>query len=223
MQRACPGRVGWQGPRSTIRRAHGGRRVRGRGRSRRRGGAMTGGNVATVIARPPPWSLRAHRGRGRRGRGFGRDIRRACTQSRGWRCNYPDGMGYAAGQHTCPLQARMRTPPNGCASCSWIASPRAPTPSSRRGTQPDAGPSRAPGKFQVMRDERRQTISPLAGRKLAGKAGGFLMRLTRVDEGAACKATRHMAMDGNIRLADLARTPTAATELFQPRRGKRGP
>ncbi|MEZ5444361.1 MAG: ANTAR domain-containing protein [Gammaproteobacteria bacterium] len=77
--------------------------------------------------------------------------------------------------------------------------------------------------FQAMRDELEQTKSTLAERKLVEKAKGVLMRQTRMDEEAAYKAMRKMAMDRNIKIVDLARTLIAATELLEPQGRKRGP
>lgn len=77
--------------------------------------------------------------------------------------------------------------------------------------------------FQAMREELEQTKSTLAERKLVEKAKGILMRQTRMDEEAAYKAMRKMAMDRNIKIVDLARTLIAATELLEPQGRKRGP
>lgn len=77
--------------------------------------------------------------------------------------------------------------------------------------------------FQAMREELEQTKSTLAERKLVEKAKGILMRQTRMDEEAAYKAMRKMAMDRNIKLVDLARTLIAAAELLEPQGRKRGP
>jgi response regulator NasT len=77
--------------------------------------------------------------------------------------------------------------------------------------------------FQAMRDELEQTKSTLAERKLVEKAKGILMRQTRMDEEAAYKAMRKMAMDRNIKIVDLARTLIAAAELLEPQGRKRGP
>ena len=76
--------------------------------------------------------------------------------------------------------------------------------------------------FQAMRDELEQTRSTLAERKLVEKAKGILMRQTRMDEEAAYKAMRKMAMDRNIKIVDLARTLIAAAELLEPQGRKRG-
>jgi response regulator NasT len=77
--------------------------------------------------------------------------------------------------------------------------------------------------FQAMREELEQTKSTLAERKLVEKAKGILMRQTRMDEEAAYKAMRKMAMDRNIKIVDLARTLIAAAELLEPQGRKRGP
>ena len=77
--------------------------------------------------------------------------------------------------------------------------------------------------FQAMREELEQTKSTLAERKLVERAKGILMRQTRMDEEAAYKAMRKMAMDRNIKLVDLARTLIAAAELLEPQGRKRGP
>ncbi len=76
--------------------------------------------------------------------------------------------------------------------------------------------------FQAIREELEQTKSTLAGRKLTEKAKGILMRQTRMDEEAAYRAMRRMAMDRNIKIVDLARTLIAAAELLEPPGRKRG-
>jgi response regulator NasT len=76
--------------------------------------------------------------------------------------------------------------------------------------------------FQAMRDELENTKSTLAERKLVEKAKGILMRQTRMDEEAAYRAMRKMAMDRNIKIVELARTVIAAAELLEPQGRTRG-
>lgn len=68
--------------------------------------------------------------------------------------------------------------------------------------------------FQSMREELEQARSTLVERKLVERAKGLLMRQSSMDEETAYKAMRKIAMDRNIRIADLARTLIAASDLL---------
>jgi response regulator NasT len=69
--------------------------------------------------------------------------------------------------------------------------------------------------YQRLRDELEQTRMRLAERKLIERAKGILMKKRGVDEDAAYQALRKMAMDRNLKLAELARTIIAAAELLE--------
>jgi response regulator NasT len=75
--------------------------------------------------------------------------------------------------------------------------------------------------FQAMREELEQTRATLADRKLIERAKGILMRNSQLDEEAAYKAMRKLAMDRNLRIADLARSLIAASELLGSPRGQK--
>ncbi len=77
-------------------------------------------------------------------------------------------------------------------------------------------------KFQSMREELRQTRTTLADRKLIDRAKGILMRQLQLDEDAAYKTMRKMAMDRNLKIADLARSLIAASELMASPASKNG-
>ncbi len=70
--------------------------------------------------------------------------------------------------------------------------------------------------FQAMRRELAEARASLAERKLVERAKGLLMQQCQMDENAAYSAMRKMAMDRNLRMADLARSLIAASELFAP-------
>ena len=77
--------------------------------------------------------------------------------------------------------------------------------------------------FQAMREELEQTRATLADRKLIERAKGILMRNSQLDEEAAYRAMRKLAMDRNLRIADLARSLIAASELLASPQGKKEP
>lgn len=68
--------------------------------------------------------------------------------------------------------------------------------------------------YQALRKELAQTRASLADRKVIDQAKGLLMRKKKLDEPAAYRAMQKMAMDRNLRLADLARSIIAASELL---------
>ncbi len=68
--------------------------------------------------------------------------------------------------------------------------------------------------FQKVRDELKELKTSLAERKVVEKAKGILMKRTGMDEEAAYKSMRKMAMDRNMRIADLAQSLLSAAELL---------
>lgn len=76
--------------------------------------------------------------------------------------------------------------------------------------------------FQAMRRELAEARQSLAERKLIERAKGLLMQQSRLDENTAYSAMRKMAMDRNLRMADLARSLIAASELLTPPMDQRG-
>ncbi|MGQ0593471.1 MAG: ANTAR domain-containing response regulator [Gammaproteobacteria bacterium] len=76
--------------------------------------------------------------------------------------------------------------------------------------------------FQAMRRELAEARQSLAERKLVERAKGLLMQQSRLDENTAYSAMRKMAMDRNLRMADLARSLIAASELLTPPRDQHG-
>jgi response regulator NasT len=75
---------------------------------------------------------------------------------------------------------------------------------------------------QALRRELAEAKAKLAERKLVERAKGLLMQQSRLDEHAAYAAIRKMAMDRNLRMADLARSLIAASELLTPPAEPRG-
>lgn len=67
--------------------------------------------------------------------------------------------------------------------------------------------------FQVLRCELEETRSRLQERKIIEKAKGILMRRRGLSENAAYQLMRKMAMDRNLRLAEVARTLLALEDL----------
>lgn len=76
--------------------------------------------------------------------------------------------------------------------------------------------------FQSMRRELEQAKASLEERKLVERAKGLLMKQCHLAEEAAYAAMRKMAMDRNLRMADLARSLIAASDLFALPVQKRG-
>ena len=69
--------------------------------------------------------------------------------------------------------------------------------------------------FQEVRTELKKTRDTLAERKLVERAKGILMKKSRCDEETAYRNMRKLAMDRNMKLADLARSIIAAAELLK--------
>lgn len=69
--------------------------------------------------------------------------------------------------------------------------------------------------YQQLRNELEQTRMQLTDRKLIEKAKGILMKKRNLDEEEAYQNLRKMAMDRNIKLAELARSIIAAAELLE--------
>lgn len=67
--------------------------------------------------------------------------------------------------------------------------------------------------YHAMRCELEQAKLALAERKLIERAKGVMMRQRRLDEETAYKSMRKMAMDRNVRMAELAKSIIAAAEL----------
>ena len=68
--------------------------------------------------------------------------------------------------------------------------------------------------FQKVRDELEELKTSLAERKVVEKAKGLLMKRTGMDEEAAYESLRKMAMNRNMRIADLAQSLLSAAELL---------
>ncbi len=68
--------------------------------------------------------------------------------------------------------------------------------------------------FQALRQELEQTKLTLQERKLIERAKGVVMKQRRLDEEEAYRAMRKMAMDRNVRVAELAKSIIAAAELL---------
>ncbi|ALG67770.2 ANTAR domain-containing response regulator [Beggiatoa leptomitoformis] len=68
--------------------------------------------------------------------------------------------------------------------------------------------------YQAMRKELEDTKSKLAERKSIEKAKGILMQHKGLDEDSAYRALRKMAMDRNIRLAEVAEDIIAVAKLL---------
>ncbi len=68
--------------------------------------------------------------------------------------------------------------------------------------------------LQAVRRELQKTRKTLSERKLIEQAKGVLMRKLDIDEPGAYRAMRKMAMDRNLRVADLARSLIAAADLL---------
>lgn len=68
--------------------------------------------------------------------------------------------------------------------------------------------------YQEVRRELEDTRNTLAERKLVEKAKGILMKRKNIDESAAYRAMQKMAMDRNLRLAEIASSIIAAAEIL---------
>lgn len=68
---------------------------------------------------------------------------------------------------------------------------------------------------QRLRNELEHTRMQLTERKLVERAKGLLMKKRGLDEDSAYQALRRMAMERNLKLAELARSVIAAAELLE--------
>lgn len=68
--------------------------------------------------------------------------------------------------------------------------------------------------YQQLRNELEQTRLQLSDRKQIDKAKGLLMKRKSLDEEHAYQLLRKMAMDRNMKIAELARSIIAAAELL---------
>lgn len=68
--------------------------------------------------------------------------------------------------------------------------------------------------MQALREELQKTKTTLADRKLIDRAKGLLMDQRSFSEDQAYRALRKMAMDGNIRVADVAKNVISVAELL---------
>lgn len=69
--------------------------------------------------------------------------------------------------------------------------------------------------YQQLRDELEQTRLQLTERKVIEKAKGILMKNRGLSEDQAYQMLRKMAMDRNLKIAELARSIIAAAELLE--------
>ena len=70
--------------------------------------------------------------------------------------------------------------------------------------------------FEKLRIELDETRRQLADRKVIDRAKGILMKQRGLGEEAAYEAMRKAAMDGNLRLADVAQSVITAAGLLKP-------
>src|SRR5687768_2631656 len=70
--------------------------------------------------------------------------------------------------------------------------------------------------FEKLRVELDETRRQLADRKVIDRAKGILMKQRGLGEEAAYEAMRKAAMDGNLRLADVAQSVITAAGLLKP-------
>jgi two-component system, response regulator / RNA-binding antiterminator len=69
--------------------------------------------------------------------------------------------------------------------------------------------------YQAMRTELDKTRNQLAERKVIERAKGIVMKQKGMDEASAYNALRKMAMDRNLRLAEVAENVIAVTQLLE--------
>jgi two-component system, response regulator / RNA-binding antiterminator len=69
--------------------------------------------------------------------------------------------------------------------------------------------------FEKLRTELDDTRQQLADRKLIDRARGILMKQRRVSEDVAYELLRKAAMDGNMRIAQVAQSVITAAELLK--------
>jgi two-component system, response regulator / RNA-binding antiterminator len=70
--------------------------------------------------------------------------------------------------------------------------------------------------FERLRVELDETKRQLADRKIIDRAKGILMKQRQLSEEQAYEALRNAAMDGNLRLADVAQSVITAAGLLKP-------
>jgi two-component system, response regulator / RNA-binding antiterminator len=70
--------------------------------------------------------------------------------------------------------------------------------------------------FEKLRVELDDTRQQLADRKLIDRAKGILMKQRRIDEAAAYELLRKAAMEGNLRMAQVAQSVITASGLLNP-------
>jgi response regulator NasT len=70
--------------------------------------------------------------------------------------------------------------------------------------------------FEKLRAELDETRQQLADRKLIDRAKGILMKQRALPEEEAYALLRRAAMDGNLRLAQVAQSVITAAELLKP-------
>ena len=69
--------------------------------------------------------------------------------------------------------------------------------------------------FEKLRTELDDTRQQLADRKLIDRAKGILMKQREVSEERAYELMRKAAMDGNLRIAQVAQSVITAAELLK--------
>lgn len=70
--------------------------------------------------------------------------------------------------------------------------------------------------FEKLRVELDETRQQLADRKLIDRAKGILMKQRGIDEATAYDLLRRAAMDGNLRMAQVAQSVITAAGLLNP-------
>jgi two-component system, response regulator / RNA-binding antiterminator len=70
--------------------------------------------------------------------------------------------------------------------------------------------------FEKLRVELDETRQQLADRKLIDRAKGILMKQRSLDEAAAYELLRKAAMEGNLRMAQVAQSVITAAGLLNP-------
>jgi two-component system, response regulator / RNA-binding antiterminator len=70
--------------------------------------------------------------------------------------------------------------------------------------------------FEKLRVELDETRQQLADRKLIDRAKGILMKQRNIDEAAAYELLRKAAMEGNLRMAQVAQSVITAAGLLNP-------
>jgi two-component system, response regulator / RNA-binding antiterminator len=70
--------------------------------------------------------------------------------------------------------------------------------------------------FEKLRLELDETRQQLADRKLIDRAKGILMKQRGMEEAAAYELLRKAAMEGNLRMAQVAQSVITAAGLLHP-------